>query len=618
MEAETKSKLRDEAVPRLMRDRAQQKGLGRLMALSGEGVARLAGGVSCAVASALLQAVPYLMVFFVLAEMLAAAAQGTAPMAQANLMIGQALIACAAMAASLGLGYLASMLCHGYAFRAICGMRKRVVEHLRELPLGRGAVVPTGQTMQVVTADLDQLEAFLAHLLPDLASTMALIACLFACMFAFDALLALVALAVVAAGFAGQLVPMARLLKAGALKDNFDALERINAAATEYVRGMPSVKMFGLGPRSFLGFQRDIEAYRDFASGLARKLAPGVALFRTLVLSASAFIAPVAVALWLGHPDVGMAATGAFFLVFAPAAAMPVCKLRTFSEGMNTVKEAVGRVEAILDEAPPAVSAAPVAPQGSRITFEHVGFSYAEGLPAVLDDLTFTVPEGSLCAIVGPSGAGKSTVARLLCRFWDANSGVVTLGGADVRLMNERDLMDRLSFVFQENHLFSASIADNIRMGRPSATRADIERAAAAARCDAFASRLPQGLDTRVGEGGAGLSGGEEQRVAIARALVKDAPVLVLDEPTSSMDADTERDVQEALRELARDRTVIMVAHRLRTVTGADQILVMEGGRIVERGTHKALLASGGAYRRLWDAAESASTWSVHSGKDEK
>lgn len=611
MEADGTAGLLGERV----RDSVRKKGLARLMALSGEGSARLAAGVACATASALLQVVPYLMVYFVLAEMLAGAASGAGAMAQTSLMMQQAAAACAAMAASLLFGFLSSMLCHGYAFRAICGIRTRVVDHMAALPLGRFSDVPSGQTMQVLTAGIDQLEAFLAHLLPDLVSTAVLLICLFATMFFFDPLLALVALAVIAAGFVGQFVPMLRLLKSGALKDNFDALERINAAATEYVHGMPSVKVFGQTPRSFAGFQKDIEAYRDFTVVLSSQLAVGVTVFRTVVLSVATFVAPVAVALLLGAPDAGMAATVTFFLVFAPAAAMPTCKLRTFSEGMNMVGEAAGRVEALLDEVPLARVAESARPQGNAVAFEGVGFSYGKGGDAVLEDVSFSVPEGSFCAIVGPSGAGKSTIARLLCRFWDADAGVVRVGGVDVRTLDEAEIARRMSFVFQENHLFSVSVADNIRMARPDATRAEVEAAARAARCEGFCTRLPQGLDTPVGEGGTGLSGGEAQRVAIARALLKDAPILVLDEPTSSMDADTERDVQAALGELARGRTVIMVAHRLRTVVHADQILVVEGGCIVERGTHGQLLEHAGSYKRLWNASSESRAWSVGMAK---
>lgn len=590
-------------------EKKEKKGLNKILSYAGVPPSGVVPGVVLAVLSALFEMMPLLAVFTALSALAGLPLPGWVPEGVAALPLAAA-VSVAAIAASLALSFCSSMLCHGFAFRAICAIRICLVEHLKELPIAYFKRNASGKIVQVVQTDVDQLEGFIAHQLPDFASTVALLVFLVAGMILFDVRLAVVAVAVLAVGFLGQFVPMIKLLKSGAMKQNFDALERISAAATEYVHGMPSIKMFGQTPRSFAGFQDDIEAYRDFTSGLSRKVGVGVTFFRSVVISVATFLAPVAVALLTADPSSpSVAETALFFLVFAPAAAMPVCKLRSFSEGMNLLSESVGRIESVFDEEP-ARHTEETHPNGFDVEFDHVSFSYGdEGSGDVLSDVSFTAREGGLTAIVGPSGSGKSTAAQLVCRFWEPTEGKVRIGGADVSGMSEEEASRLVSFVFQESHVFSLSVADNIRLARPDATEEEIARAARAARCDGFVSALPNGMATIVGDGGVGLSGGERQRIAIARAFLKDAPVLVLDEPTSAMDADTEREVQSALADLAEGRTVIMVAHRLSTVTGADEIVVLDGGKVRQAGTHEELLSKEGMYRRLWEASIESASW---------
>ncbi len=597
-----------------MGKKKEKGGLAYLLGLSGQPSAGLALGVVLAVLAALLEVVPYLAVFCALMGIAGAPLGVGALRGMADLPAAAAVAAASALT-SLALGFLSSILCHTYAFRVICGIRKALARHLAKLPVSYCRHTSSGKVVQVFQTDVDQLEGFLAHQLPDLVSTVALLIFLVAGMVAFDWRLALVAVAVLAVGFMGQFVPMIKLLKEGALKKNFDALERISSAATEYVHGMPSIKMFGQTPRSFAGFQTDIEAYRDFSTSMSRRVGTGVVFFRAVVLSVATFVAPVLVAMALTAPDSAeLLPTALFFLVFAPAASAPVCKLRSFSEGMNVLGESSARVEAIFRE-----RSLPVfgirAPHGTEVTFDHVGFAYPAkggGEPApVLDDVSFTAPAGQITAIVGPSGSGKSTVASLICRFYDAGAGAVRIGGADLRGMSEGELSELVSFVFQESHVFSMSVRDNIRLARPDATDAEVREAARLARVDGFADALPQGLDTPVGAGGVGLSGGERQRVAIARAFLKDAPVLVLDEATSALDPINEREVQRALSALLAGRAVIMVAHSLASVRGVDEICVMDGGRVVERGAHEELMAAGGLYARLWNLQQQAADWRI-------
>lgn len=596
-----------------------KRGLGHLLAISGVPATRLIMGAALSVAAALLEVIPYLAVYCVLAAL--AGAPLPVGSLQGDYILAQAvMLAALAAVTSIALGFISSMLCHTYAFSVICETRRALVRHLGKLPIAYFRRNASGKVIQVVQTDVDQLEGFWAHQLPDLVGTVALLLFLAAGMVLFDPVLALVALGALVIGFMGQFIPMIGLLRSGALKDNFDALERISAAATEYVHGMPSIKMFGQTPRSFAGFQADIEAYRDFTTGMSRKVGVGVVFFRTVVLSVATFVAPVGVAMLMSGPgDGSLVGTVLFFLVFAPAASVPVCKLRSFSEAMNMLGESVGRIEDIFGERPFEAGDAE-APTDFSVEFAGVGFSYGgegdeadtrsgEGRRRALESVSFRAPAGELTAIVGPSGSGKSTAAQMVCRFWDPDEGSVRIGGVDVRGLPTRELSRLVSFVFQDSHVFRMNVMDNIRLGRPDASDEEVLAAARAACCDEFAAGLPDGYRTVVGDGGVGLSGGERQRIAIARAILKDAPVLVLDEPTSAMDADTERSVQQALSRLAQGRTVIMVAHRLRTVMGAGQILVMDRGRIVERGSHDELLAHAGVYRKMWEASEESASW---------
>lgn len=583
-----------------------KKGLGWILSRSGIPLSGMTAGVVLAALSALLETVPVLSVFFALLS-LAGLPLPTWLLASSSPLAVCATIAAVGVVGSLLLSFASSMLCHNFAFRAICAVRISLIEHIKRLPIAYFKKNASGKLVQVVQTDVDQLEGFFAHQLPDFVSTVALLVLLIAGMVAFDLRLALVAVAVLVIGFLGQMVPMVGLLKSGAMKENFDALERINSAATEYVHGMPSIKMFGQTPKSFAGFQDDIEAYGNFISTMSRKMGIGVMFFRSVVISIATFLAPIIVAVLLTNPsDPTLIKTTLFFLAFAPAAAMPVCKLSSFSEGMNLLSESTARIGEVFSENPRQAAGSKV-PLTSDVKFEHVSFAYDNA--SVLSDVSFAAREGELTAIVGPSGSGKSTAAQIICGFWNPTKGQVLIGDQDVTALSENNLSHLVSFVFQESHVFSLSIADNIRLARPNASDEEVKEAARAAHCTSFVEALPHGMKTIVGDGGVGLSGGERQRIAIARAFLKNSPILVLDEPTSAMDADTEREVQAALANLAKGRTVIMVAHRLSTIVAANNIVVLEGGKVTQQGTHEKLLSENGMYRRLWEASVESASW---------
>lgn len=587
-----------------------KQGMTRLLEISGEGVGRLVVSMVLTTCGTLCQLVPFLAVYQVMKELLLHAAEGQALDAAA--MMHWAWIGLAGLLAGCALAYAGGMMAHTFAYRVICAVRLAVAAHIGRLPLGYVTAGAVGKTKQVLDADVEQMEGFLAHQLPDLVSTLVMLVAMCGLMFRENGWLALACLLPIVVGFACQMVVMVRILKSGGVKENFDALEKISASATQYVQGMPSIKIFGQTVRSFRRFYQDIIDYRDFTTRMTEMIRPGYVLFRLFVLSTATFIVPVGLLFFLKAPeDTAFVVTFLFFLILGPGVATPTLKLRSFSESMNIIGEGVRRVDAVLSEAPLPEPVQSLRPQGTAVVFEGVSFAYGAKGPQVLTEISFTAKPGQITALVGPSGAGKSTIAALIPRFWDVSEGRITVGGVDIRAMRMEDLMAQLAFVFQEIVLFSDTVAGNIALGCPEASRAEIVAAAKAAQCHDFIMALPHGYDTRIGDGGGHLSGGEKQRLAVARAILKNAPILVLDEATAYADAENEHAMQCALEALMKDKTVIMIAHRLATIRHADQILVVDGGRIVERGTHEALLRQQGLYSAMWQASEASAAWTL-------
>lgn len=597
-----------------------KQGIPRLLEISGEKSSPFVASILLSTLGTLCQLVPFLAVYQVMAALLAHAATGVAMDTAA--MLRWALVGLAGMLVGYALAYLGGMLAHTFAYRVICGVRLKVAAHIGRLPLGYVTNNAIGKIKQVLEADVEQIEAFLAHQLPDFVSTVVMLVGLFVIMFSQNTWLALACLLPIVVGFGCQLVVMLKILKSGGLKENFDALEKINASSIQYVQGMPSIKIFGQTIKSFRKFYDDIVSYRDFTTRMTEMIRPGYVCFRMFVLSVATFIVPVGLLLFLRQPaDVAFVTTFLFFLILGPAAATPTLKLRSFSESMNVIGEGVRRVDAVLAEKPlpePRAEGAHPQMQGRDIAFRHVSFAYeAEGRP-VLDDVSFVAKQGEITALVGPSGAGKSTIAALIPRFWDVTDGRIEIGGVDIRALPVEALMAEMSFVFQESVLFSDTIFNNIALGAPGASQAQVESAAKAAQCHEFICALPYGYQTRIGDGGVYLSGGEQQRLAIARAILKNAPILVLDEATAFADAENEHAMQRALAALIKDKTVIMIAHRFKTIAGAAQILVVDEGRICERGTHDALLKQQGLYASLWAAGSDAARWTIRNAKEEE
>lgn len=592
-----------------------KQGVSRLLEISGETNAPFIVSVLLSICGTLFQLVPYLSVYQVMAELLQHAAAGSS--LNTGFMIRWAVLGLIGLIVGYVLSYASGMMAHAFSYRVICGVRLKVAEHIGKLPMGYVTNHSIGKIKQVLEADVEQIENFLAHQLPDLVSTVVMLLAIFIIMFSQNIKLAFACLLPIVLGFVCQFAVLIKVMKSGGVKENFDALEKISSSSIQYVQGMPSIKIFGQTVKSFQKFYEDIISYRDFTTRMTEMIRPGFVLFRMFVLSVATFLVPAGLLLYLRNPsDVSFVVTFLFFLILGPGTASLALKLRGFSENMNVITEGVTRVDEVLNEKPLPEPVQGKLPTSYDIKFHDVSFSYEAEGRKILDKISFIARQGEITALVGPSGAGKSTIAELIPRFWDVTDGGIAIGGVDVRDMTVHDLMEQVSFVFQESFLFSDTIFNNIALGKPGATKEQVEQAACAARCHDFIMALPEGYQTNIGDGGVYLSGGEQQRISIARAILKDAPILILDEASAYADAENEHEMQIALRSLIQHKTVIMIAHRLTTIRNANQILVVDQGQIKEKGSHNELLEKHGLYADMWSTEEYSSSWTICAGKE--
>lgn len=592
-----------------------KQGVSRLLEISGETNAPFIVSVLLSICGTLFQLVPYLSVYQVMAELLQHAAAGSS--LNTGFMIRWAVLGLIGLIVGYVLSYGSGMMAHAFSYRVICGVRLKVAEHIGKLPMGYVTNHSIGKIKQVLEADVEQIENFLAHQLPDLVSTVVMLLAIFIIMFSQNIKLAFACLLPIVLGFVCQFAVLIKVMKSGGVKENFDALEKISSSSIQYVQGMPSIKIFGQTVKSFQKFYEDIISYRDFTTRMTEMIRPGFVLFRMFVLSVATFLVPAGLLLYLRNPsDVSFVVTFLFFLILGPGTASLALKLRGFSENMNVITEGVTRVDEVLNEKPLPEPVQGKLPTSYDIKFHDVSFSYEAEGRKILDKISFIARQGEITALVGPSGAGKSTIAELIPRFWDVTDGGIAIGGVDVRDMTVHDLMEQVPFVFQESFLFSDTIFNNIALGKPGATKEQVEQAACAARCHDFIMALPEGYQTNIGDGGVYLSGGEQQRISIARAILKDAPILILDEASAYADAENEHEMQIALRSLIQHKTVIMIAHRLTTIRNANQILVVDQGQIKEKGSHNELLEKHGLYADMWSTEEYSSSWTICAGKE--
>lgn len=512
--------------------------------------------------------------------------------------------------------YFAGLMCtHLAAFRIRTNVRKRATEHLMKAPLGYFDNHASGWLRRRIDGAGADIEQLMAHNLADISGTAVMFVAMLILLFIYDWRMGLACFAAAVVSVAA----MSAMMMGDAMnfmREYQDALDEMGKAGTEYVRGIPVVKVFQQTVHSFRAFKAAIDNYSDKAGRYQGEVCE-VPQAVNLTVTEAVFIFLIPVALFLAP---GALASGsfaafvtdfAFYAVFSAIISTALAKVMFASGGMMQADDALARIEGVMDAPQMIEASAPKTPLDNSIVFDNVGFTYEGAELPALEGLSFTVPAGSTVALVGPSGGGKTTAASLVPRFWDADTGAVLVGGMDVREIDSHALMDSVAFVFQNNRLFKESILDNVRAARPEATREEALAALHAAQCDDIIEKLPQGADTLIGSRGTYLSGGEAQRISLARAILKDAPIVVLDEATAFADPENEALIQRAFTELTAGRTVVMVAHRLSTVVNADKIVVLDGGRAVEQGTHAELVAAGGLYARMWADYQKAVSWKI-------
>lgn len=592
----------------------KKKGLPRLFEIAGEkkGLLILAGVLSALSACCML--IPYLAVYQVLNNLLENA--GEINNVDKEYLTDWGWIAFAGLIGGLLLLYGALMSSHMAAFRILYGLRVRLSEHIGRPPLGYLNNSSTGAIKKALEQNVEKIELFIAHTIPDLVNAAATVAVMFVLFFSLNGWMAAACLLAIVISILVQFSLMFGRKSKDFFRQYFDTSEQMSASAVQYVRGMPVVKIFGQTVASFRQFSQSIYAFKKYALHVCDTYQPGMVWFTVLLNSIVTFILPVGLLLLSREPgNVVLAGVYLFFIILGPGVAAPFHKLTFLASNTREIDEGVNRLDAIFEEKPVPEPVIPQSPHKHDIRFEHVSFSYENTKETTrteaLKDISFTAHAGEITALVGPSGSGKSTIANLIPRFWDVTQGAIKIGGINIREIATGQLMDRVSFVFQDSFLFFDTLYENIRVGKPDATEEEVHAAARAAQCDEFIGRLPQGYQTLIGEGGVYLSGGEEQRVSVARAILKNSPILVLDEATAFADPENEYKMQLALQELIKDKTVIIIAHRLSSIISANQIIVLKEGEIVQKGVHAELSRKEGVYKKMWDAYTDAFQWTL-------
>lgn len=510
--------------------------------------------------------------------------------------------------------YMGGLICsHLAAFHVQATMRSRLMRHIMSLPLGSMDEDGSGKVRKIINESSAATETYLAHQLPDKCVATATPIGLVVLLLVFDWRLGLLSLIPVVLGFAIMSTMMGANMKKK-MEEYQNALEEMSSEAVEYVRGIPVVKTFGQSVFSFKRFRDSIKKYEKWTIAYTKDLRVPMMGLTTAINSVFAIL--IAATFWLGGVKSG-SVDGTFllnlmfYIIITPIITVTMTKMMYAGENVMIVEDALNRIDGLLEKKPLPQSVNPEKPQDASISFKNVSYRYDGASDDAIHNISLDIKSGEHIAFVGPSGGGKSTLAKLIARFADVNSGFIEIGGVNVKNIKASDLMNTVSFVFQDSKLLKMSIFDNVRMGNKNAMREEVIEALHNAQCDDIIEKLPGGIDTVIGSKGTYLSGGETQRIAIARAMLKNAPILILDEATAFADPDNEAKVQAAFSKLSEGKTVIMIAHRLSSVTEVDRIYVLKNGQICQSGTHENLLSQDGLYAHMWKEFNKSVSWKV-------
>lgn len=512
------------------------------------------------------------------------------------------------------LNFFGLMGTHLSAFKNEKNMKDAAIKHLLKLPLGYFSNHTSGGLRKIIDYSTAKTEIFLAHQLFDLTGAIVTPIVFLILLFSFDWRLGLICLIPIILCFV-FMYPMFSKESRNSMEKYEKYLEEMNGEAVEYVRGIPVTKAFQQSIYSFKNFINAIKNYGKFSAEYSMSTHIPMTAFTVSINGFFALLIPAGILLAGSVVDVKFFANFMFYIIFTPICAVMMMKIMTVSQDWMLASCALDSIEAILNENPLVDPINPQKPKNHSIEFEGVYFDYenADGDEHILNDVNLKINENETVALVGPSGGGKTTIASLIPRFWDVNQGSIKVGDVDVRSISTKELMKNISFVFQNTTLFKDSIYNNVAIGRKGASRDDVKKALSLTQCDDIIDELPDGINTVIGSEGTYLSGGQQQRIALARAVLKDAPIIILDEATALADPENEYLIQKAISEITKDKTVIMIAHRLSSVKNVDKIYVVENGRIVEEGNHHTLIDSGGIYSRMWDEFNQSIQWKVKS-----
>ncbi|PAF44998.1 ABC transporter ATP-binding protein [Helicobacter sp. 11S02596-1] len=606
-----------------MKTQKPKTGISRLLEISGEKKYLLWLSGFFSAFHALLMLIPYIASFKILELFITHYHQyNNFQNIDKSLILHYGIIAIVAIVAGLICAYVGFLISHICAYDILFNTRLKLASHIGDLSLGFLGKTSIGKVKKSVQENVEKIENFIAHNIPDLIISTTTIIAILIMMFYLNIYLSLAFLLCVILAFSLQGILMMGKSGQKLVKQYYDSLEEINTQSIQYIKGMPTIKLFGKDIYAFAKFTKSIIDYRDFTLQITNKMLIPYGSFKIIIASTLSILMPLGIYMYARNPqNFDFILHLLFFVIITPAITSPMMRLIDSGSGIRDCNEGVERIDAILSQTPPLESNHPKTPQSFEVAFENVSFSYGNDEHYALKHINFTATQG-ITALVGPSGGGKSTILNLIARFYDVldepKNGKITIGGVNILDIPSKKLLEYVSFVFQDNFLFFDSVLENIRIAKPNATMAEIQHACKLASCDEFIAKLPRGYDTLIGQGGVRLSGGEEQRITLARALLKDTPILILDEASSFSDAHNEAQIQASLLEIAKNKVVFIIAHRLYLIKDAREILVFDQGELKAKGTHQELLTTSPLYEAMYSASLQVASYHLDNRLDNR